>query len=326
MAKFIGRQTALGVAKETPRGNSAPPVIGVKWIDLSAQTKIESTRDEEAFGNIAMADESTIIKRWGEITAKMKLHDKAIGYFLLSTFGTVQSTEKIAPNTGVYDHEFSIANSNQHPSLTIALKSPNENTLRYPLAMVDSFKVELDPENYPTAEVAMMCKEEVSASDTITYQDEVDFLVKQMEFKYADDVSLLDAASPVPLIKSLSFEIKKNLYLEYVVGTVTPIDILNQSVEITGSMTLVYDNNDFRTIQNNEESKAFRFDFTNPTIIGTSATPRLKIDMNKVKLTNYEVNRSPNDIVEESFDFEAFYKVSEAEQITALLTNTIASY
>lgn len=325
MAKFIGRLTRVGVGKETVRGTAVAPAIGVKWVDLAAQTKIESIRDEEAFGSIAMGDESTIIKRWAEIVAKMKLHDISIGYFLLGTFGTVNSVEQIAPNTGVYDHSFSVANSNQHQSLTIAIKDQNED-IRFPLCMVDSFKVELDPENYPTAEVTLMGKEEETASNTITYQTEVDFLVKQMEFKYADDVSGLDAASPVTLVKNISFEIKKNLYLEYVVGTVTPIDILNQAMEVTGSLTLVYDSNTFKDIQNQELAKAFRFDFTNPAVIGVSANPRLKFDFNKVKLTNYEVTRSPNDIVEQSFDFEAFYKVSEAEQVTALLVNTQASY
>ena len=324
MAKFIGRLSQIGVGTEVTRGTAVASAIGVKWLDLTLETKVESTRNEQAFGNIAIADGSTIVNRYGEITAKCKVHDISLGYFLYATFGDVSSVEKIAPNTGVYDHSFSILNSNQHPSLTVSHLSPNEDE-RFPLAMVDSMKLDITPNEYPTVEFAMMSRESIAATNTITYQEEIDFLSKQFTFKYANDIAGLGAATAVDT-RALSLEIKKNIFMEYVNGNVTPVDIMNQGLEVTGNITVVHDGTTFEDIQNNEEEKAFELRFVHNSTIGSTANPEFKIQLNKVKLMNYEASRTPNDIVEESFDFEAYFSITDGEQITALLTNTQASY
>lgn len=325
MSKFIGRLTKLGAGKESVRGTGVAPSFGIPWLDLSIDTKVTTERNEQAIGNIAIADDSQIMEQYSEITAKMKLKDISLGIMLLSTFGTVASVAKSAPDDTVYDHTFTMANTNTHQSLTMALKDPNSDE-RYPLCMVDSMKMEVEPGNYPTAEFSLKGKAAASASNTISIlTTEKDFLTRHLALVYADDVAGLGAGTAFKMRK-LSFEIKKNLLLDYANGSVEPDDVLNQGYEVTGSITLTHNANTFKTMQNTSLEKALQFTFTHPDTIGAAANRVLQFIFNKVKISNYALSRGPNDIVEESFDFEAFYKMSESQELKCILTNTQASY
>lgn len=280
--------------------------------------------DEQSQGRIESPDGAHIVESYAETVIKMKLHEQSLGLLLLAALGTDTPTAKSSPNTAVYDHVFTVNNSNAHPSLTVALKSANDD-VRFPLAMLDSLKFECKPDSYPTVEATFMSKPYASASNTPSFATEKDFLSRMLTFKLASSQSGLDAASAVK-IRSFTMEIKKNLFSEYNLGSNSPNEIANQTFEISGSVTLMNTDTTYSDIQLAETSKALRFDFLHTDTIGTSANPEVKIDLYNARLSNYQRNMGLNDLVEESFDFTALWDTTTSAMVAITLTNLIASY
>lgn len=324
MTKLIGRLESVGIGKETTRGTAAAAGYWLQWLELSLDNKITVVPNESSLARIEDSDDSTITEKYGEATVKMKLKDTSLGLLLLATLGTCTSAAKAAPNAAVYDHVFTANNGNAHQSLTLSHKSSNDDK-RYVLGMVESLTLEITPDNYPTVEAVLISKAAAAATNTVAHVAENDFLGKHLSFKMADDASGLTAATAT-VIKSATIEIAKNLMPEYDLGSNEPVEILNQSLSISGSLTVVHDGTTFSALNDAGTKKALRFQFTHTATIGDSSKPALLIDLNKVTFSNYSRSMSLNDLVEETVDFKAHYDIADAAMITATLTNLVAAY
>lgn len=324
MSKFIGRQASLGIGKESVRGTAVVPTYWVPWMELSADTKVEAVVDETSLARLEDSDAMNIVSKFGEISWKTKLKQTHIGLVLLSLFGTVASVAKSAPNAAVYDHTFSVQQGTQHASLTATIKDSNQD-LAYANGVIDSLKLTAEIGNYVMYEASMMSKGHASASTTVAHVQEKDFVPQMLTFKRATTQAGLDGASAT-VIRNVSIEFKQNVMKEDVLGNVAPNDILNQSFEISGSITLIHNNADFQDLQNNETYNAFRIDLVHPDTIGTSSNPELKIDLHRVRVTNYERKYNLDDMVEESFDFKALYSLTDSKMATVILTNLATAY
>lgn len=325
MANTLGRLHACGIAKESSRGTGETSAsYWLKPLDLKIDNKTKFVNDEQALARIEGSDGMTLVEKSGEVTIKEKLHEQSLGLILLALLGTDTPAAQSAPNAAAYDHLFSVANNNQHQCLTIFHKSPNDD-VKYSLGMIESFKLECKPDGYPTYEAVFQTKANVAASSTVAHITEKDFLAKHLTFKLADTQSGLAAASAVK-IRSFSMEVKKNLFQEYNLGSNTPNDIANQTLEISGQITLMSAGSTYSDLQNNETNKAMRFDFVHTDTIATSAHPELKIDLYKCRFSNYSRSIGMNALVEETFDFTALFDQTTGKSIEITLTNLLTAY
>lgn len=325
MAKLIGRQYSVGVGKESSRGTAVASAMWVPHIDLDFEDRVKTAINEVSIARIEGSDGEEVTAKYGEVTLGSKILDQTLGYFLLSLMGTVGSVAKSAPNTAVYDHTFSVAQSTQHQSLTLALKSTNDD-VAIPNAVVDSLKITADMNNYVMFEAHALGKPSASASSTVSITAQNHFTNKHVTFKNASAQSGLDGASAVT-IKSFSLELACPTVLEEVLGSTPVNDVLNGQFEVSGSVTLTHNASTYRDLMLAGTYQALRFDILNTDVtIGTSSNPELKIDLHRCLINNYQRSLGLNDIVEETFDFKGHYSLTDSKMITAILTNTKASY
>lgn len=325
MTKIIGRLNSVGIGKETVRGTAVAPGIWVPWTDVEYDDQVKTKEDEAAIGRLENTDGEIVTLKYGKVKIKSKIKDKSIGYLLLSLFGTNTPVAKSAPNATVYDHTFSVAQSVSHQSLTLSLKGPNDD-VAMPNCVVDSLKIDSKAGDFVRFEANIMGKASASASQTVSFTAENDFCAKHLTFKKASAQSGLAAAAAIS-IRSFNMEIKTNAMLEEVLGSNTPNDILNQSFEIKGSVTLVHSDSTYPVLMLAGTYQALRFDFQNTDVtIGTSSNPGLQIDLHRASIQNYSRKMGLNDLIEESFDFTAHYSLTDSKMITAVLTNLQTAY
>lgn len=321
MTKIIGRQASIGIGKESVRGIAVAPTYWVPWNELSIENKVEGVNNESSLARLEDADDSAVVSKWGEATIKAKMKDESLGLFLLSLLGT--DTPALV-ETGVYDHVYTVGQTTQHQSLTLALKDANRDEA-FTNAVVDSLKLDGELGNYVMYEVSLLSKASEADTNTVAHSQERDFVPQMVEFKQAVNQAGLDAAGAVS-IRNFSIEIKNNLIREDVLGDVEPNDILNQAFAVEGSITLVHDGTTFSDFQNNDTKRALRIKLTHTETIGAASKPTLTIDLYKASIFDYERSLGLNDLVEESFSFKAFYSLADAKMLALTLRNEVASY
>lgn len=59
--------------------------------------------------------------------------------------------------------------------------------------------------------------------------------------------------------------------------------------------------------------------------IGASSNPKLEMDFAKVAFTEWSRTTSTNEVVTQSVGFNALYSISDAQAVTARLTNLVTS-
>lgn len=325
MAKHIGRLYNIGIGKESTRGTAVAATYWLPKMELSLDDKVEVVVDESSIGIIEDAQSQDIVNKISEGELSGRIADTSFGLWLLSTLGASASPSLVA--TGVYDHVFSILQSAQHPSLTVAVTGPNESTgLRYVLSMVDALEVNFELGKYAEYKVSFRGNANASGSNTASFTAENIFLPQHGEVKIATNLAGLGAASALQ-VKKASFKISKNVEDDQVIGTLAPIDRLNKQFSVEGSIELMYEDRSYvDTIMLGDLAKALRIKFANTgTTIGASSNPTITFDFAKIKLTEVARGLTNNDLVKQTLNFRAFYSISDTSMMTATLRNTRAT-
>lgn len=328
MSKFIGRLVNVGIGKESSRGTAVTPTYWIPKMEFSHEDKIQQVVNENSIGVIEDASGASITQKYAEGELKGRVLDDSLGLWLLAGIGSVSSSV-IGGETVVYDHTFSVLQSAQHPSLTVAVKDPNAgNGLRYTLAMVDSLDINAELNRY--VEIAVKYRANSNATGTSltpSYTSANYFLPQHGEFKVATTQAGLDGASAVS-VKRMSLSISKNIEDDQVIGNIGVSDRLNKQFVIEGSVEIMYDDRTYvDTIMLGDLQKAMRIRLTNSDVtIGSTSNPRLTLDLHAVKLSEVGMKIDNGDFVTQTLKFKAFYNTTDSKMITATLRNLTTSY
>ena len=326
MTRVIGRLTKLGIGRETTRGTSVAPTYWVPVLDLGFDDKFDLKDNESGFGNLANIQDSRIVKQWAEGDYSGKIYDKSVGLELVALFGALPTSTQRA-STGVYDNVYAMAQSNQHISLTAVIAEANQNA-RYPLAVINSWKLDAEVGDYVKRSVNLMSKKGVTGSDTVTYTNENEFTSEDIVIKMAAAGAIdatLDSATAIK-IRSVSLEINKNADGLQVFGSNDLDDIVNKAVEVTGEFEMYYDDRTYQTLAAAGTHQAMRIEMLDSsTLFGTGNlhSPALRFTMREVALEFPERNFDNNDIMTLKISFRAMLNLSTGTQIEARLTNLV---
>lgn len=284
----------------------------------------EVVNDESSLGVIADAVDSYVTKRWAEGNIEGNVNVNNFGYAMLSAFGAVVSAETVG--TGAYEHNFSVLESNEHPTLTIGVDDPVEGDLAFAGAMLESLEVSAEVGGFVTFTASYKSKKEASATHIVAYTTDYTLLARHCGIKLADTLAGLGGASNI-CVQSFSLSINKNLEEDLCLSSIEPVDFNNTNFVVEGSMTLKFETVAERDLYLNATKKAMRITIEDTgTVIGVSDSPVLEFDMAKVKVTEWTKNQGNGEIVTQDITFKAFYDITEAEIITGKLVNTKTSY
>lgn len=325
MTKIIGRLKDLGVAKESSRGGGATPTFALPKVNFNLDNKVVKARTRSSYGNIGMdGNQALVAKEWAEGDLEMDMYGKSFGLFLYALLGGVSTS---GPSDSAYTHTFTLSNTNQHQSLALSIKESSLSTRMYKLAMINSLSIEITPEEAVKVTVNFMSKKGVDSSYTATYAAENKFIGRDLVFKLASLTSGLAAASNIPL-KRLVINFEKNTLLDHSLGTVQPLDILNQGFRITGEVELDYQDRTYADLMSDGTYKAVRIQLTNMrNLIGASTRDTFKLDLSRVEFDSWEQDSANDEIVKQKFNFTALYDITNNDIINSCtLINAQASY
>ncbi len=329
MTKGIGRLFQVGIAKESSRGIAE--ALATYYIPFSdsplLEEKQEQVKREQSHGVIEGSIGAEITKEWAEGQINAPIGDRHFGLVLLATLGACTTVQNSDPSGLVYDHDFQIAQSSQHPSLTVFMSDPlSGQDYKHSLGVISSLEIKYDFGKIIEYTAGIMAKKGETASLTPSTLSEHVFTSKHFKFEYADNKAGLSSPTEVKL-KSLKFKINKNVESDDVLGSSEPVDFINKRPVIEGSLEAVWQNEqDFKEDFIEGNYRAIKITLEGDETIGTSTKPKIEIILAKVKMAEVARPINNDDVVTQSVKFEAHYSVDDAEMVRALLTNLVANY
>ena len=327
MSKFIGRLVDVGIFKEAVRGTPGDPTFWLPQVNLTLDEQIQQVVDESSVGVVEDAIDGNVTEKFVEGTLEGIIRAESFGLLLLSALG-VDTPSADDPEAGVHTHAFTMGQTAQHPSLTLAVSEPNS-AKRFALGMITSLDIEVALNEYAKFTAGLRAK--VGVADTLTpVYVEADerkiFLPQHGTFKTAVDLAGLTAA-PAIEIKGFTLSINKNVEDDQSIGDLDPTDILNKQVAVEGTVEIMYDDTVFIDDMLADTARAMRLTLENTDItIGAATNPKLEIDLARVKFSEVTKPFTNNDLVVQTVSFKAFYDLTDASMITVALINETTSY
>lgn len=316
MTKWVSRRGNLGLSKESSRGTAS--TANPFWIPrstISSFPKVNTAREEEGLGKIADSDSNFVTSQYAEGEFESNLDDKNVGIILTSLLGASPVTTGANP----YTHTYTLSNSNQHQSVTVLWNDPDF-TKVFPLGVVDSLKITIEPDQIVQFEVGFKSKVSRDWTTLTPVYTALGskFLHQHLIFKLADTIGGLAAASALPL-KKLEMTISANAMHDQEIGTAEPADILNQQFSVEGTLTLLRQDDTYRGYMLNGTYKAVDLSLTR-----VAASSNLQIQLPRVDFTEWETDLTLNEIASQSINFKGNYDAANALDIisTCILKNT----
>ena len=239
MTEFIGRLIDVGIGKESARGTSVTPDFWLPALAKNVDDVFTLAKDEAARGVIETDEDAKVVSEFAEGEIEGYVRDKSFGLILLGTLGAVVSNVD-TPEAGVQTHDYTVAQSAQHQSLTLSLKHPLED-IRFANGMVTSLEIIAELNTIVKFTLGFMGFKGTDESDTVSYDtSENEFCPQHMTVKFAADLAGLDAANAIKA-KTVSITFAKNLETDDVLGQIAPDDILNKQFMVEGTVELNYE-------------------------------------------------------------------------------------
>ncbi|MDP9370526.1 MAG: phage tail tube protein [Chloroflexota bacterium] len=324
MANIIGRLMAVGLGKETTRGTAVAPSFFIPQTEFSVMDRDEKIMDTSALGRIEEAHDGDQDHQWAEGSLAGVIRDRSFGLILLAAFGQVSSALKGA-ETVVYNHDFSVANTNTHPSLTIAAKDANED-LRMALGMLSRLEIRAELGGYLTYTADFIAKKSAAATNTTSYTVENKFRPQDLTLKVADTVANLGAATATQ-ITSLTLTIEKNTEADYALGTHDIVEIFNKQFTTSVAFTARYSSTALKDLVFNGSKRAMSIAVTRSDItIGTASNPAMTFTFRPGFFNSWSKEGGLDDILSQNIEYSGLYSTSDSAELTATLTNTVTGY
>jgi len=316
MAKYIWRKISVWFWKETVRWTAVSATSWFPQTTIDFDEKFENVIQEGALWNIVDSNESFNTKRWAEWSIEGDLQIENSWLLFLWLLWQITSVETAW--TWAYDHTYTLLNSNQHPSLTIVTEEDNGNTSFW-LWMIEELTLSWNIWEIVKLKVTFKSKAWVTTTATADFIDNDNTLLTRHWLFKVDSID-------IPF-KNFSITFKKNLIDDFTWWDIDIHDILNQQFEITWNIEFDYDSNTFKNYALNNEIKPISILIQNSDVtIWVNDSPTLSIELLKCSFTNWDRNKTNNEIVNQTIDFKWHYDITTWSIWSILLRNTTASY
>lgn len=328
--QIIGRLSVVGIGVEKTRGTAATITALIPFQNYTLKDIIEYIDNDSAFGNIAEFNDSVPYRYRSEGDIGGKVFLDLLGTELIGVFGDPPQSQQLA--TGVYRHDYTMANDNTHQSLTIGVQDASQK-LRYPLVMINSYTIEASVEGFLTRTMNIMGASSIEVSDAIAAPyntSDVEFVPEDIKVTaVAHGKPFSDPSARTLNITTFNVTINKNTTVEYTMGQREPVDIVNQQlgVEVSFEGSTIDDSD--RQAFRSGTAQALRFVATKKSVnldTGGQHHPTFTIELPKVAFKEYEKSSDLNAAATQSITGQANYDIATSALIKASITNATASY
>lgn len=331
MTLLRGEDLNLGIGMEDPaaRGTLVTPQ---GWVPARTPTGINVEvvkaliKETKASGIVSQGSE--IVQRRASGDLEFNLRSELIGYILKSLLGACDSQVVYG---SVKSHTFTVLpNDPQFPSLSLGLSQPGQQDYGYNGALVQSLEIRTPVDDLVNATIEFIARDEAEESNYTPAFVVTDYLFRpyNVEIKLAADLAGLAGANAINM-KEFSVAIKNNGRPQQNIGSITPTDVIANLMEITGSLVIDYESDTYHDYFKLGSYKAMQITLSRPDIdLEGGYNPSIIIQLPKVSFESSSPDRPIDDIVRDSFNFNAHYSddAAELQAINIVVQNTIADY
>lgn len=320
MSEFVGRFIEAGVASESSRGVAeATAEKWVKNVNTDVILNVEKVIDDNTRGRLEDSEKTRKVKEWYQGDLSGILHADAIGYFFYNVYGTVNSEVY----NGAYKHTFSVLNGIEHPTFTYFAKDGVEQ-LALAGGIVNTLAVEATVDDYVRFTANIIAKSGTANTGSISYDNEYDFIGRDIEIKMADKEADLATATAIKA-KSISISYDMGAINNFTFGSYNPDNLFQSKSSIEGTISLDYADDTFKELFNSDDAKYLQIAITGEAEIGTTH-PTMTFLFNKVMITSWTRSSGADELSTQEVGFKAFYNADDSEQSSLEIINTTQTY
>jgi hypothetical protein len=287
----------------------------MRWLDNDVQPKTEIIENESAMGVVEKINDSEVVGKWVEGTLGGKVTDIGIGFPLLGFFGSVSTGAAVS---GKYPHTFNVNQSSIPPAMTLAKSGPS-GSKRHPYLTFDSFELTAEKQGWVQFSSSVKARVGTTSTETVALTSgELEFTSKNIVLKTAANTAGLAASTAVDAL-SLKLNLERSSEAFFPLGGDDNPKFDRGAVEAKGEFVIRYNNTDLEDDYLNNVIKALSITLTN-------GTTSLAFTAGKVRFTELERSSDKDEIVTQTISFSCQLDTATSKTITAVLTNTRASY
>lgn len=314
----------VGIGPQADYDTEAPSLIWVPVTEFDKNSLKDFVRNESARGRVERATDTNMAKKHAEPSFSGKMYDKIMGYFLKMAYGTLSTTTD-SPEAGVNTHALSVKNDNTPNFYTIVFKDDVQ-TKKFVGAALNTLEITINKDMEVEYSASFISKFPEDDTQSPSYVEENIFMSRQTTLKRATNLAGLGAAA-VASYESLSISINKNTSRQGVATDGNPERIMHGTVESSIDVEMVYVNDTYYDLYDNETDNAWRIAIANTDVtIGAASNPSLTQDFALAKVKNWKDAGGLDDEKRQTFSLEPDYSVSDGEMMSADLVNTQTSY
>ena len=296
--EIIGRDIEVGVAVGE---NAGSPSRSIQKTTANIFRGVEHAEDDTTRGSIIASKQRRVVQHWLEGSIGGIIHADAIGYFLANLWGTTSSG---AESNGTYEHTITLDDDHYHTPLSLWLK---EGTDIYDgeAVQVNSLEVTAGVDDYLRYTAELIGEDLTTGSSfTPSYEQEVDFIGKDITIKVANTKAGLSSATAVQA-KEVTINQNRNLERNHVFNNkYTPETIYGPRFETEISMTLnrVPGTDTYKDLFEGDGEKYVRITIEGSQDISDNSSdvnPKLEYTFYKAQVTGRDKTDDADALVEE---------------------------
>lgn len=314
----------IAVVVESARKTAETPADG-DWMELlegvvnEVYTKKEN---EQRHGMMHHSDSDRLISIDYNAPMKALIDRHHFPKFVYAILG-LQDTDTDSPEAGVNTHEFTRADTNLLPLLTIVSKNPTEDEVRY--AGYGPSKLELsfvkDDFLQYSVEGNGLKKDDPGSLSPGYEALNSEFVPWMCVIRVAADVSGLNAADDIEVGElTLTLERSNTPYHGIGDGDPEPSEIIAQKLKVSGSVTKLFENLTYKTwadTDNDYRAVQIRLIDTENTI-GAATHPSIFITLPRVSARNHAKDNT-DEHTNETFDLLANLDKEEGDILVTIV-------
>lgn len=280
----------------------------------------EQLKVQHATGNRDVNFSSVPGKRYGQGDLELLLDSKLAGYFLVGAMGSVSSVNVTG---GIYTHTITRNNSNVPQYLSVVQDRGVDREL-FPNVVVDELELAVATDLATVKAKLNSSFPQTTTSGTNTTASGNIMSFRNASFAFGATVA---AAASATSLKPHDFKatIKNNNEIIHRHGSNEAADLVNKGFDISGEMTLYFENTTDRNTYYNQSKQAAVLQF-NGNQIGSGMTESLQVRFYQLSIETFELETGIDNFYAEKCVFDGEYDNANSKTVDMLLTNTKALY
>ena len=322
--EFIGKFSELGLAVESVRGTAEDsPEKCLKKIEANFYKNVEKAEDESVVATVVDVNKLKKTQEVYEGEVNMNLHADVIGYLFQNLWGE-STTEDLG--SGAYKHTFSLLESITRPTLTAFLKDGEVKQEKVSGCVVESLTISGAMDDIISGNFNLRGVKGVDDTSTFSYDQEYDFIGKDVTVKMADTKAGLDTAEATE-VKDYEIEMSTGTQDDYTSdGEYYPSNIYQNNLNVSISLTANYKDETFKDLNDSDNSKFIRITIEGDTDIGGGNKPKVELDFYNAFVEDWERGSSRDEVITQEITLRATYNETEETVGGAEVINKTSGY